>query len=183
MQILDDNHHRLLVAQGPQGIQNAVEQTPVRGSRLAVIGEVGGRFQYDRDALITVGMLPFTSSPGQPSIGFDPPGLADVLDLICVHVYPKPPPFEQALSVLEKFDTSGKPLVIEETFPLECEAKDMPAFIDATKKHADGWIGFYWGQTPEELRPSTRPIDVTTRGWLEAFRQMPRVQPTTTPGV
>src|SRR5262249_10903286 len=66
--------------------------------------------QPDPHALITVGMLPFTSSPGQPSIGFDPPALNDLLDLICVHVYPKPPPFKDALSLVEKFDT-GKPLV------------------------------------------------------------------------
>ena len=127
--------------------------------------------RHDHDALITVGMLPFTSSPGQPSLGVDPPGLADLLDLICVHVYPKPPPFEQAMSILEKFDTTGKPLIIEETFPMECAAKDMAAFIDASKKHADGWIGFYWGQTPEELKSSTQPVDVTTRGWLDMFKQ------------
>lgn len=126
--------------------------------------------RHDRDALITVGMLPFTSSSGQPSIGFDPPGLSDVLDLTCVHVYPKPPPFAEALSVVERFDCCAKPLIIEETFPLECKPQDMPAFIDATKKHADGWLGFYWGQTADELKPSTRPHDVRTRQWLEVFK-------------
>jgi hypothetical protein len=126
--------------------------------------------KHDRDALITIGMLPFTSAPGQPSIGVDPPALAELLDLICVHVYPKPPPFAQAMSVLEKFDTTGKPLVIEEMFPMECQAKDMPAFIDASRKHADGWIGFYWGQTPDELKPSTQPVDRLTRDWLNVFR-------------
>jgi hypothetical protein len=53
---------------------------------------------------------------------------------------------------------------------MECQAKDMPAFIDASKKHADGWIGFYWGQTPDELKPSTQPVDRLTRDWLNVFR-------------
>ena len=122
-------------------------------------------------ALITVGMLPFSSSPGQPSLGFDPPALKNDLDLICVHVYPKPPPFEQAMSILEHFDC-GKPLVIEETFPMECQASDMPAFIEATKKkHVVGWIGFYWGQTPAELAASKKLGDVVMLGWLKAFEE------------
>jgi hypothetical protein len=87
-----------------------------------------------------------------------------------VHVYPKPPPFEEALSIVERFDSTGKPLVIEETFPLACDPKDMPAFIDATKKHADGWLSFYWGQTPKELKASTQPGDALMHEWLEVFR-------------
>lgn len=125
--------------------------------------------KYSPEALITVGMLPFTSVEGQPSMGIDVPGLKNDLDLICVHVYPKAPPFKEALSLLEKFDC-GKPLVIEETFPLECRPEDMPAFIDVTKTYADGWLGFYWGESIDELAPSTRPADAITRGWLEAFK-------------
>jgi hypothetical protein len=125
--------------------------------------------KHDDAALITIGMLPFTSSPGQPSLGIDPPALKDLLDLICVHIYPKAPPFAKSLSLVEKFDM-GKPLVIEEIFPLESRPEDLPAFFEASKKWADGWIGFYWGQTEQELAPSTRPVDVLTRRWLKVFR-------------
>jgi hypothetical protein len=123
----------------------------------------------DPAALVTVGMLPFTSSPGQPSIGIDPPALKDLLDLICVHIYPKPPPFKDALTLVERFDC-GKPLVIEEIFPLECRPEDLPAFFDASKPRVEGWIGFYWGQTPEELANSKDLLEAITRGWLNVFR-------------
>lgn len=125
--------------------------------------------KHDDKALITVGMLPFTSSPGQPSMGFDPPALKDVLDLICVHIYPKPPPFKEALSLVEKFDVS-KPLVIEEIFPMECQASDLPAFFKASADRVDGWISFYWGQTPEELEGTTKISDAMVREWLKVFR-------------
>ena len=41
----------------------------------------------------------------------------------------------------------GKPVVIEETFPLKCSTAEFEQFIDGSKKHAAGWIGFYWGKT------------------------------------
>jgi hypothetical protein len=130
--------------------------------------------KHDQKALITVGMLPFSAAAGQPSIGFDGPGMRDVLDLMCVHVYPdKPPDFPRSMLVLERFDV-GKPVVIEEYFPFECKAEELPAFVERTKKHASGWIGFYWGQGVDELANSKQPVDVMTRGWLEVF---PRMRP------
>lgn len=124
----------------------------------------------DPHALVTVGMLPFTSSPGQPSIGIDPPALNDLLDLICVHIYPKAPPFNDALSLVERFDTTGKPLIIEEIFPLECQPKDLPAFFKASSSRVDGWIGFYWGQTPEELAQAKTLPAAIIHAWLEVFQ-------------
>jgi hypothetical protein len=128
--------------------------------------------KHDQHALITVGMLPFGAAAGQPSIGFDGPGMRDVLDLMCVHVYPdKPPDFPRSITVLERFDV-GKPVVIEEFFPFECEAEDLPAFVTRTGKHASGWIGFYWGQGVDELAKSKKPVDKMTHDWLEVFRKM-----------
>jgi hypothetical protein len=128
--------------------------------------------QHDRSALITVGMLPFSAAAGQPSIGFDAPGMRDVLDLMGVHVYPdKPPDFPRSMHVLELFDV-GKPVVIEEFFPFECKPQDLPAFIEKTRKHASGWIGFYWGQGVAELAKSNEKVDEMTRGWLELFPKM-----------
>ena len=44
-------------------------------------------------------------------------------------------------------------------------------FIERSKKHATGWIGFYWGKPPEELRPSKTISDALTLGWLELFEK------------
>jgi hypothetical protein len=36
---------------------------------------------------------------------------------------------------------------------------------------ACGWVGFYWGKTPEELRRSDRIEDALTLAWLELFQR------------
>jgi hypothetical protein len=125
--------------------------------------------QHDREALITVGMLPFGAEEGKPSIGFDGNGMKDVLDLMCVHNYPdKAPDFKRAMLVLDRFER-GKPVVIEEFFPFECKPEELPAFIEKTRTIADGWIGFYWGQGKDELAKSNSITDEMMRGWLEVF--------------
>jgi hypothetical protein len=58
----------------------------------------------------------------------------------------------------------GKPVVIEETFPLACSPKELEEFIDGSKTHAAGWIGFYWGKTPDKLRRSKVISDALTLG-------------------
>jgi len=44
--------------------------------------------------------------------------------------------------------------LIEETFPLACGAEEHRRFLEKSRPHAAGWVGFYWGQTPEELKES-----------------------------
>ena len=39
----------------------------------------------------------------------------------------------------------GKPVVIEETFPLSCSAADEEKFLRDSKKIACGWLGHYDG--------------------------------------
>jgi hypothetical protein len=65
----------------------------------------------------------------------------------------------------------GKPVIIEEIFPLKCSTAELAEFITRSKKHAAGWIGFYWGQSPEELRDTTDIGKAITREWLELFRK------------
>jgi hypothetical protein len=66
--------------------------------------------------------------------------------------------------------------VIEETFPLSCSLKELEEFLDGSKKHAAGWIGFYWGKTPEELRRSKTLSDAVTLAWLELFEKKARTR-------
>ena len=44
-------------------------------------------------------------------------------------------------------------MVIEETFTLKCGADELEQFIDRSRQYATGWIGFYWGKTPNEISP------------------------------
>ena len=117
------------------------------------------RKQDDRH-LITVGMLPFV-----------PEKVSDDLDFLCVHLYPQGKKVDQALKTLHGFAAFGKPVVIEETFPLSCSQEEFEEFIDKSKADAAGWVGFFWGQTPEDLKDAKTIGDAITRGWLEFFRK------------
>jgi hypothetical protein len=67
----------------------------------------------------------------------------------------------------------GKPLVIEEIFPLKCSTKELAEFIDKSSNHTDGWISFYWGKTPAQLRAKAKPSigEAITTSWLDTFQQ------------
>jgi hypothetical protein len=126
--------------------------------------------EKDRRHLITVGLVDWSlDRPGLTS-GFVPAKIADDLDFISVHLYPKARKVKDALETLAGFSV-GKPVVIEETFPLACSPKELEEFIEGSQKHAVGWIGFYWGKTPDELRRSKTISDALTLGWLELFEK------------
>jgi hypothetical protein len=126
--------------------------------------------EKDKRHLVTVGLVDWSlDRPGLTS-GFVPEKVADDLDFVSVHLYPKSGKGKEALDTLAGFAV-GKPVVIEETFPLACSPKELEEFIEASSEHATGWIGFYWGKPPEELRRSKEIGDAMTLGWLELFQK------------
>ena len=126
--------------------------------------------EKDKRHLMTVGLVDWSlDRPGLTS-GFDPAKIADDLDFVAVHLYPKTGKLNDALDRLAGFSV-GKPVVIEEIFPLDCSAKELEEFIVTSKKYAAGWFGFYWGKTPDELRRSKTIPDAITLGWLELFER------------
>jgi hypothetical protein len=125
--------------------------------------------EHDRKHLITVGLVDWSlDRPGLTS-GFVPEKIAADLDFLCVHLYPKSNKVDEALETLKGFAAVGKPVVIEETFPLQCSMKEFTRFIDESEKTAAGWFGFYWGKTPAELRRSNTIVDALMLQWLEFF--------------
>jgi hypothetical protein len=127
--------------------------------------------RVDADHLITVGLVDW--SLGRPGLtsGFIPATVAPALDFLCVHLYPKAGKLDEAIDVLKGFHAVGKPVLIEETFPLRCGAPEFRQFLERSKPLAAGWVGFYWGQTPEELKKVRTIPAAMTLGWLEIFRQ------------
>ncbi len=126
--------------------------------------------EKDKRRLITVGLVDWSlDRPGLTS-GFVPTKIAEDLDFVAVHLYPKSGKLDEAMNTLAGFSI-GKPIVIEEIFPLTCSPKELEEFIEASKKHAAGWIGFYWGKTPDELRRANTIPDAITLGWLEMFER------------
>jgi hypothetical protein len=126
--------------------------------------------EQDKRHLLTVGLVDWSlDRPGLTS-GFVPEKVADDLDFVSVHLYPRKGQVDETLKTLAGFAV-GKPVLIEETFPLACSAQELDDFIEGSRKHAAGWIGFYWGKPPEELRKSRDVGDALTLEWLELFQR------------
>jgi hypothetical protein len=127
--------------------------------------------KHDERHLITVGLVPWSlDRPGLTS-GFVPDKIADDLDFIAMHIYPQKGKTDEAIETLKGFAAVGKPVVIEETFTLKCGADELEQFIDRSRAHAAGWIGFYWDKTPEEIRPAKSIPEALTLSWLELFKR------------
>ncbi|MCU0917611.1 MAG: glycoside hydrolase family 5 protein [Planctomycetes bacterium] len=126
--------------------------------------------KHDQRHLITVGAIPWALVWPQAKPLFYASPVSDNLDFASVHFYPEKGKIDQALAALAVYDI-GKPLVVEEMFPLKCSAEELGAFIDSSRPIADGWIGFYWGKTPGEYRQAKTLSDALTLAWLELFQK------------
>ena len=129
----------------------------------------------DRRHLITVGLLPWGPQWGYLS-GFIPEKVAPELDFICVHIYPEAGKLPEALAGLKKFAV-GKPLVIEETFPLSCSTAELKQFLLESRALACGWMGHYDGKTIADLEPLVKAKTITINqqlflDWLRLFRDL-----------
>jgi hypothetical protein len=127
--------------------------------------------KHDRRHLVTVGLVPWSlDRPGLTS-GFIPEKIAADLDFIAMHIYPETGKIDEAVETLKGFGAVGKPVVIEEIIHLRCSSSELSSFIDDSKTHATGWIGFYWGQTPDQYRKGGTMRDATVLKWLELFQE------------
>jgi hypothetical protein len=124
----------------------------------------------DPRTMITVGLLP-TTPEGAHFSGFEPAAIAPGLDFISVHIYPETGRTTVALQQLRAVD-AGKPIVIEETFPLSCSLADLETFLADASTTAAGVLGHYWGEPPgllRELRDAGKATmsQALTLEWLE----------------
>jgi len=126
--------------------------------------------KHDKRHLITVGLVPWSLPRKGLTSGFEPQRIAGDLDFVSVHLYPEEGKIDESIETLRGFCV-GKPVVIEETFPLKCSIGQLQRFIEASRAQASGWIGFYWGRTPEQCRKRGRIADMLTLGWLEYFER------------
>jgi hypothetical protein len=128
--------------------------------------------KHDQTTLITVGLLPHVPKWGHLS-GFLPEKVAPELDFISVHFYPEKGKVDETIDSLKHFAV-GKPVVIEETFPLSCSVEELEDFLKKSRGIACGWIGHYDGRSIEEF-VKLREAKKITLGeaiysqWLELF--------------
>jgi formylglycine-generating enzyme required for sulfatase activity len=132
--------------------------------------------RLDKEHLVTVGMVDWSlDRPGLTS-GFVPERVSADLDFLCVHIYPRSGKLDDALATLKGF-AIGKPVVIEEMFPLSCTAAELDDFLNRAQEHVAGGIGFYWGKTPEEYRKGGTIGDAIVLAWLELFQKRAKSVP------
>ena len=130
--------------------------------------------QHDKTHLVTVGLVDWSLAlPARLYSGFAPEKIAAPLDFVCVHLYPQDGKLDEDLATLAAFARAGKPVVIEETFPLNASMETFGKFIEGSRKDAAGWFGFYWGKAPAELDPKASLQDALMKVWLEYFRASP----------
>lgn len=132
----------------------------------------------DRVHLITVGVIPWALTWTNAKPIFYSKEASENLDFVSVHFYPKSGEVDNALRALAVYDI-GKPMVIEEMFPMTCSVEELDQFIDGSRRLVSGWIGFYWGKTIAEYKQDKRTIaDEITLRWLEYFVQKtPQILP------
>lgn len=122
----------------------------------------------DPEHLVTVGAL-------------HPPAVAAAVDFHCFHLYPDPVPAgEDYLQVNARrwserlaAMTDGKPIILEEFYPLWLPAGVAPrdllrTMLEATSPRAAGWVSFYWGE-PETLNWPMPELAGFYEGWLRLW--------------
>ncbi len=103
--------------------------------------------KHDPRHMITVGVIPwaFVFGGGKPL--FHSAEVGQSLDFVSVHYYPQAGEVDKAVASLDAYDV-GKPIVIEEMFPLKCSVEELEQFVTQSASRVDGWISFFWGTRP-----------------------------------
>jgi hypothetical protein len=122
--------------------------------------------RHDSDALITVGVIPWAHVFPSAKPLFYRKKTFEHLDFVSVHFYPEKEGVEKAMKALKVYEL-GKPLVVEECFPLKCSFEEMDQFMTEADVFVDGWISFYWGKTISEYQKADTIPDHIVGGWLE----------------
>jgi hypothetical protein len=127
--------------------------------------------KHDSHHLITIGAIPWALTwQGAKDVLYSKE-VSKNLDFVSVHFYPRQGEVKKALKALAVYDI-GKPIVIEEMFPLSCSVQELDRFIDGSRGLTTGWIGFYWGKTIAEYKTEKGTIaDRMVLGWLEYFER------------
>ena len=116
--------------------------------------------KHDKKHMITVGEIPWSQVwPGAKSPFYHTTAAAN-LDYVSIHVYPESGKIDKAINAIKSYP-AGKPIVIEETFPISCSMPEWENFFYQSKPLANGWISAYWRHNSG--------YDYLMKIWLENF--------------
>lgn len=122
---------------------------------------------HDQTHLITMGMLPFPDAYK---------AVAEQLDFVSPHLYPKTGKVDDEIKLLKQFDW-GKPVVIGETFPLSCSVDEERDFLLNSRYVARGWMGHWPDESPAKLAELKKTGKATIHNtiwlsWVELFQEI-----------
>ena len=84
--------------------------------------------KHDKCHMITTGLM--LIEIGKPDVAAYPPSaIASDLDFLSVHTYLEKNRLGMWIDTLNRCNV-GKPVVIEEAFPLKCDVKELATFIE-----------------------------------------------------
>jgi lysophospholipase L1-like esterase len=151
--------------------QDMATRTQEQVARAWVDTLVSAIRKHDRHHMITVGEIPWAIVwPGAKPF-FASKAIGQNLDFASIHVYPEKGKVAQSIKVVEGYQL-GKPIVIEELFPLGCSQDEVDQFIDGTSKTAAGWISHYWRKrVGVQVSDQTEVADLLMENWLNYFQK------------
>lgn len=120
----------------------------------------------DSKHLITVGFLPYSKFANYSK---------NSLDALSTHIYPKSGEFAKDYTLIQQYQ-STKPLIISETFPLNCYDSELRDFIKSQNQYVNGWIWIGGGRSIEELTPAQTIPDAMLVAALKMFKEMAPTQ-------
>src|SRR5205814_9973863 len=102
--------------------------------------------------------------------------IAPTVAFISVDIYPEKGKAAQEIEGIQKV-AGGKPVVIEETFPLPCGVADLRTFLKGSRPFASGWLGHYGNQSLADLESLHAAKKITIPeammlDWLNLFREI-----------
>jgi len=125
----------------------------------------------DHQTMITVGVIPWAQIFEGAKPLFYAPEVCGPLDFVSVHLYPRKGKIDDDLKALKVYEV-GKPMVVEEIFPLTSSFEETLDFIERSRTYADGWISFYWGKTTAEYDKVGDLKSAIVSGWLKRFGEL-----------
>jgi Cellulase (glycosyl hydrolase family 5) len=127
--------------------------------------------KHDQRHLITVGLIWVSIVNPEPLSGFPPKQIAPDLDFLAVHVYPDKGRINIALDSLRRYRV-GKPVVVEETFPMNCSPAEWRGFLEGSRGLARGWLGQFWSLSPEDIEDRHDAVNERLRGQFEVLQSL-----------
>jgi hypothetical protein len=114
------------------------------------------RSQDDRP--VTIGLIPLIED------GFTATNVADLLDMLVVHQYPRNGEAAHAIAPIQHYASFKKPVLLGETYPLASDMTTQQAFLVEANRFLVGTFEFFDGRDPNHIAVKTMNDTLYQRG-------------------